>query len=80
MSTWISFTHVQVIATADAGGVERVNAEGGDLTTKLLDVTVFTVQRHLKVLAHLVLLRYHLRHRHKHLPQHYWVLFRVLQF
>lgn len=62
-STWISVTHVQVVATADAGGVQRVNTEGGELATKLLDVAVFTVQRHLKLQTDLVLFRYQLSTR-----------------
>lgn len=59
-STWVSVTHVQVVAAADAGGVQRVNAEGGELAAKLLDVAVFTVQRHLKLQTDLVLFRYQL--------------------
>lgn len=55
MSTWVSFAHVQVVATADARGVQGVNAEGSDLASKLLDVAVFAGQRHLKIQAHLVL-------------------------
>lgn len=63
MSTWVSFAHVQVIATADAGGVQGVNAEGGDLATELLDVAVLTVQRHLELQTHLVLFCYQLDNR-----------------
>lgn len=66
MFTWVSINHVQVVATADAGGVQRVNAEGGELATKLLQIAVLTVQRHLKLQAHLVLFCYQLNNRHKH--------------
>ena len=65
LPTWVSFTHVQVVAAADAGGVQRVNAEGGDLAPELLDVAVFAVQRHLKLQTHLVLFCYQLNNRHE---------------
>lgn len=64
-STWISVAHVQVVATADAGGVERVNAEGGELAPELLEVAVLTVQRHLEFQTHLVLFGYELNDRHE---------------
>jgi len=56
-STWVPVTHVQVVATADARRVQRVDAEGSDLASELLDVAVFAGQRHLKIQTHLVLLR-----------------------
>lgn len=54
--TWVSVPHVHLVPTADAGGVQRVNAEGADLTAELLDVAVFAGQRHLELQTHLVLL------------------------
>lgn len=59
--TWVALAHVQVVAAADAGGVQRVNAEGGELAPQLLDVTLFAVQRHLKLQSDLVLLRQQLK-------------------
>lgn len=40
-----------------------MDAEGGELATQLLDVTLFAVQRHLKLQANLVLLRQQLEVR-----------------
>lgn len=37
-----------------------MNAEGGELAPQLLQVAVLTVQRHLELQTHLVLLRYQL--------------------
>lgn len=59
--TWVALAHVQVVAAADAGGVQRVNAEGGELAPQLLDVTLFAVQCHLKLQSDLVLLRQQLK-------------------
>lgn len=59
--TWVALAHVQVVAAADAGGVQRVNAEGGELAPQLLDVALFAVQRHLKLQSDLVLLRQQLK-------------------
>lgn len=57
--TWVALARVQVVAVAaaDAGGVQGVNAEGGELAPQLLDVALLAVQRHLKLQSHLVLLR-----------------------
>lgn len=38
-----------------------MNAEGGELAPQLLDVTLFAVQRHLKLQSDLVLLRQQLK-------------------
>lgn len=65
LTTWVSISHFEVVAAADAGGVQRVNADGGELASKLLDVAVFTVQRHLKLQTHLVLFRYQLNITHE---------------
>lgn len=80
LSTWVSVAPVQVVAAADAGGVQRVNAEGGELATQLLDVAVFTVQRHLELQAHLVLLCYQLINTHKQGFNSGSRSFRLLQF
>lgn len=55
-STWVSVVCVQVIATTDACGVHGVDAERGELTTQLLDVTVLTIQSHLQLQTHLALI------------------------
>lgn len=65
LTTWVSISCFKVVSTADAGGVQRVNAEGGELASKLLDIAVFTVQRHLKLQTHLVLFRYQLNTTHE---------------
>lgn len=58
--TWESVRHFQIVVAADAGGVQRVNTKGSDLTSKPLDVAVFTVQSHLQLLAHVGLFDHHL--------------------
>ncbi len=55
--TWISVITLQVVAgAADAGGVQRMDAERSDLTAQTLNITVFTVQGHLHLQSPLRLL------------------------
>ena len=54
--TWVTaVVHVQVVTTAETSGVHGGDAQRGQLTAQLLDVTVLTVQGHLQLNVHLAL-------------------------